>query len=220
MPSPELIIDGYNLIFRLARHTEFRPGRIRRLREDLEAAVARCGRSQDMRPWIVYDGRMLDGSHSGAQESTHLKVSYADPPAEADDLICQLAGQIRAAGGAVEVVTSDGGLAARLRELGAVTLTVEAFQGRLGTVRPAARPQVGDIEAHFLALEAAAGGEEAAGRESGGEQRPAHSAGGGSGGAGEAAADRERRRRRGQRRQKRRLESLRRRPGGSRKRRR
>ena len=215
MPSRDLVIDGYNLIFRLARDAEFRPGEIRRLRTELEAAVSAYGRRRGMRPWIVYDGKSMGISHAGAKELEHLKVSYADPPAEADDVICQMARQIRAEGRSVEVVTSDTGLAERLREVGAETISVESFHDRLGTTRAGNRPQVGDIEAHFLALEGA----------SAGVTEPAMPAGedrwtGSSGAPGAAGGpDTERRLRRGQRRQQRRLEALRRRTGERRKRR-
>ena len=54
LPSRDLVIDGYNFIFRLARDAEFRPGEIQRLRTELEAAVSAYGRSREMRPWIVW----------------------------------------------------------------------------------------------------------------------------------------------------------------------
>jgi predicted RNA-binding protein with PIN domain len=224
LPSRDLVIDGYNFIFRLAPDTEFKPGEIGRLRTALEAAVLRHGQSRGLRPWIVYDGRRVGVSHAGARELEHLRVSYAEPPAEADDMICQIAGQIRAEGRSVEVVTSDAGLAERLRELGVESLPVEAFHDRLVTARIGIRPQVGDIEAHFLALESAATDVEEPAA-SACEDPPARSpdatasANGGSV-AGAAGPSRERRRRRGQRRQQRRLEALRRQAGKRRRQRR
>jgi predicted RNA-binding protein with PIN domain len=220
LPSRDLVIDGYNLIFRLARDTEFQPGEVQRLRTELEAAVSAYGRSRGIRPWIVYDGRSMDISHAGSRELEHLKVSYADPPAEADDVIFQMARQIRGKDRSVEVVTSDAGLADRLRDVGAETVSVEAFHDRLGPARRGARPQVGDIEAHFLALE----GEAASMTEPSGEALRSNAsasseATGEARGSGPAGPDTEGRRRRGRRRQQRRLEALRRRAGGRRKRR-
>jgi predicted RNA-binding protein with PIN domain len=221
LPPRDLVIDGYNVIFRLARDAEFRPGEIQRLRTELEAAVSAYGRRRGVRPWIVYDGKSMGVSHAGAKELEHLKVSYADPPAEADDVICQMARQIRAEGRSVEIVTSDAGLAERLREVGAETVTVESFNDRLGTTRAGNRPQVGDIEAHFLALEGtSAGVTEPAGENRQGPSPGARGATGGEAASTPAGPDPERRLRRGQRRQQRRLEALRRRTGDRRKRRR
>jgi predicted RNA-binding protein with PIN domain len=220
MPSRNLIIDGYNVIFRLARDAEFRPGGVQRLRTELEAAVARYGRKRGIRPWIVYDGKSMGVSHAGARELEHLKVSYADPPAEADDMICEMARQIREKGRTVEVVTSDAGLADRLRQMGAETVSVEAFQDRLGTTRAGPRPQVGDIEAHFLALErSAVGRAEPAGEDHRAESSDSPPAPGRERGSSPVGPDTEQRRRRGQRRQQRRLQALQRRTGERRKRR-
>jgi predicted RNA-binding protein with PIN domain len=237
VPAEELVIDGYNLIFRLAGREARPPHEVQHLKEELETAVERYGQGRGVRPWIIYDGKRLGPSHPAARQEPHLRVSYADPPAEADDVIVQMTAQMRARGRRVEVVTSDAGLAARLTESGARIVSVEEFGGRLVSRRTTASPPMGDLEEHFLGLHAWE--EEKRERErflatetgrlptsAGGRGQP--SPAGESGVAGESPKNRkpqpdddaDRRRRRGRRRQERRLAAAKRRGGQRRRRRR
>ena len=129
--TPELIIDGYNVIFRAAPEVMSRPEEIRACRRRLEAAVESLGRHDSVCPWIVYDGRRAGGP-AGHVRRSHLRVSYVEPPAEADDAIVQKAGEFARDGRRVTVVTDDRGLARRLEAPGSSRVeAVAVFLSRL-----------------------------------------------------------------------------------------
>ncbi len=227
MAGAALIIDGYNLIFRLAPEALAAPGELHAYRGRLEEAVRGFGQREGRRPWVIYDGQRLPGKAAGAVEEPHLKVSFAEPPAEADDVICQVALLARDGGQAVTVVTSDAGLAARLRPAGVMVVPVEAFgAGLLPGEGAGADPSLPDVERFFLTLHER---EEAVRRFVERQERAHETAAGSAGGeqasgspgarsAAGAGTDAELRRRRGERRQQRRLAG--RRGAGRRKRRR
>jgi hypothetical protein len=211
MRGADLIIDGYNLIFRLAPEALDAAERLRDYRRRLETAVRDFGAAGGRQPWIVYDGRRLPGPASGARQEQHLRVSFAEPPAEADDVICQMALQARAAGQRVTVVTSDAGLASRVRPAAVAVMAVEDFGAAL---LPAAAPPehvIGapDVEQYFLRLHAREEAVQALVERQ--EQVPATQVTGSSpppgpaGGDADARDQRQRRRQKGRRRQARRL---------------
>lgn len=181
-PSGEegLILDGYNVIFRLAPHCLESPEEIRRLKGILETRLEILARREGLHPWIVYDGRRRPAPGSGGGEAVSspgdpqrngpaarstggsVRISYVEPPAEADDFIHQMARQVVSHGGSVRVVTSDQKLGRRLAGLGVRVVAVEALEtdlllipglpdggGRKGGKTPL------DVEAHFLSLEGA-----------------------------------------------------------------
>ncbi|MFQ5670950.1 MAG: NYN domain-containing protein [Acidobacteriota bacterium] len=152
-PPSRLFIDGYNFIFRLARHALFQRREVQDLKNELEELVRSLGEREGIQPWIVYDGRRLGAPPSGAPLHPHLRASYAEFPAEADDLIFQMSSQVVAGGGTATVVTSDQKLAGRLRGAGVRIETVEAFRSRMARAIPSASSaDFIDIERHFLLL--------------------------------------------------------------------
>ena len=165
--ADELIIDGYNVIFRLARAAVSRPDQMRQCRAELEEALETLGRREDLRPRLFYDGEHGVRRTADPVAHSHVQVSYVEPPAEADDAIVQMAGQLTRAGRRVIVVTADRELARRVRDVGGRVQGVDEFRARLeqgagpepppgGDLGVAGPPSGGDripaAEATFLAL--------------------------------------------------------------------
>ncbi len=156
--SASWIIDGYNVILRLGSAGRLPDGELAQRRQVLEDEVAHFGRQRGIRPLVVYDGRRMSGGHAGASREDHLEVTFVAPPADADDLVHHRAAGWRREGREVRVVTSDEGLASRVRNEGAVVISTEAFGSRLVELRrkrtagPDEAAGMADIEAHFMAL--------------------------------------------------------------------
>ena len=129
------IIDGYNVILRLGSAGRLPDGELAQRRQDLEEMVIQFGRHRDICPLVVYDGRKLSGGHAGSGRGDHLEVSFVEPPADADDLIHHRAAGQRREGKEVRVVTSDEGLALRVRNEGAVVISTEVFGRQLALGR-------------------------------------------------------------------------------------
>lgn len=114
MNGCDVIVDGYNLLLRLAERERVRPHELDLAfgRARLETLLAAWADARSARVHLVWD-RAADPGASPTG-SPRLRVSRVEPPAEADDLIV-LAAQDRAGSGAdVVVVTADRGLRARL----------------------------------------------------------------------------------------------------------
>ena len=156
--SASWIIDGYNVILRLGSDGRLDDGELARRRQVLEEMVTQFGRQRGICPLVVYDGLRLPGGPVGGGRDDHLEVTFVEPPADADDLIHHRAAGWRREGKEVRVVTSDEGLALRVRNEGAVVISTEAFGrrlvelGRKRSTGPAEADGMADIEAHFLAL--------------------------------------------------------------------
>ena len=165
------ILDGHNLIFASARWGRLhRTGDGQRAREELEEWAESFGRAAGVQPHVVFDG--ADTATRPARNLPNLRVSYAGPPAEADDLIRILANAELQARRSVCVVTSD------LRTLGASLgdeirlLSVPEF--RKLHARVVRTPEkwlrsgsLDDVERHFLAGSPFASDREAADPERG-----------------------------------------------------
>jgi predicted RNA-binding protein with PIN domain len=225
-----VIVDGYNVIFRLAPWAmDAGSGGLGEARQRLEEALRRHAERRGRAVWVVYDGRNTSGAHPGSLDEGRFRVTYVDPPAEADDHIVQLALQAARRGTAARVVTSDRRLEVRLAESGAEVIRVEDFDLDLAPPAPGGTRRAGDLPSqaqadlarHFESLpgwdqaqrlvedrgsSAAAGGAAGSGgHPGGGPAAPGRSP--------DAEAARERRRLRGERRQKRRLSARRGRRG-------
>lgn len=105
------IIDGHNLLL-THYDPESDPGSTpnthAEVRQELEEAVERFAVRNRLHACIIFDGIRQPQGHPGTRNDPHLEVLYADPPAEADDLICQRAERCRNDGGLPPiVVTSD-----------------------------------------------------------------------------------------------------------------
>jgi predicted RNA-binding protein with PIN domain len=158
MVKPALIVDGYNLILRLGSGADLAPGELARRRQVLEEHLVLYGKQERILRVVIYDGLRMAGGHLGARRDDDLEVVFADPPAIADDLIFQRARRHLQEARVVQVVTSDGGLAAGVRAEGAQVISVEDFGDALMaqvTSRSARRTGVElmpDIHEHFMAV--------------------------------------------------------------------
>jgi predicted RNA-binding protein with PIN domain len=119
-----VIVDGMNLIG--SRPTGWwrdRPGAMRALGEELAEYAA----GAEVEVTVVFDGKPIDLSAEG-----RVRVMFASRRGRdaADDEIARMLAADPDPG-AVEVVTSDGALARRARELGAEVVSVSAFRRRL-----------------------------------------------------------------------------------------
>lgn len=123
------VIDGHNLILRVQALTEKIDYEGRRAsREEAEALIlAWADREGEGAVRLVYDGRLFEGSHPGSRDEGRLQVRFADPPAEADDLIRHEAMEASLRADAVVVVTGDKALARSVEEYGARVVDPGSF---------------------------------------------------------------------------------------------
>ncbi len=121
-----LIVDGMNVIgTRPDGWWRDRAAARRRLVDDLVRL-----RAGGLAVTVVFDGRAAPGEIERA-DAEGLAVTFAPGgPNAADDAIVEMVRDSGAGGGTV-VVTSDRGLARRVRELGAQVESARAFLGRL-----------------------------------------------------------------------------------------
>jgi predicted RNA-binding protein with PIN domain len=122
----EWIIDGMNLIGSVADGWwRDRAGARLRLIADLGALVTRGDAVA-----VVFDGR-LDEAAAAAGAAANVDVSFAPGgPNAADDVIASMCAALPLPD-AVTVVTSDAGLAARVRASGVAVVGVTAFRSVL-----------------------------------------------------------------------------------------
>lgn len=120
------LVDGHNLLGRLAGA----PGR--QSPQALISILAGRLRANVLSVTVVFDGSPA----SGPTRLTlgRLRVVYASP-ASADDAIVDIVGR---SGSPREwtVVTADRGLASRVRDCGARTMSLEEFEGRFAPESP------------------------------------------------------------------------------------
>lgn len=147
------LVDGHNLILRvreLTERLEFDGRRASREQAE-EAILAWASRASDLRVRIVYDGEEVEGSHPGSRDAGPMQVRFADPPAEADDVIRHEAREAVARGDVVTVVTGDKELARSVEALGARVIDPDAFFAEVVRVPPPADKEArftrGEIEA-------------------------------------------------------------------------
>lgn len=132
MGARRWLVDGMNVIgCQPDGWWRDRTGAMGRLAEDLEAFALALGEAVT----VVFDGRPRDPVAGG-----RLEVVWAPGgPDAADDEIARRVGSDRRPGEVV-VVTSDGGLAARVKAAGALVVGARAWRRRL---LPAALEQGG-----------------------------------------------------------------------------
>ena len=122
--TEQLIIDGNNVIgSRPDGWWRDRAAATRRLVERLGAWAA----GVDQRVTVVFDGRRPDGLD--CPEGVEVIFAERSGRDAADDVIAALV--VQAEGGRIRVVTSDSGLAARVRAHGAEVLGSRGFRDEL-----------------------------------------------------------------------------------------
>jgi len=124
------LVDGMNVIgSRPDGWWRDRPGAQRRLVRELSGLVERPG-ADEVTVTVVFDGRPPAGPP--AHDDGAVRVVYAPGgPDAADDVIAEMAASVRDRSAAV-VVTSDAGLARRVRRTGVAVVGVRAFRAALG----------------------------------------------------------------------------------------
>jgi RNA methyltransferase, TrmH family len=131
-----LIVDAMNVIgARPDGWWRDRPAARRRLAAEIAGAVPALGAEQVT---VVFDGRPGTEEAAGIGDLAALEVLYAPGgPDAADDVIAGIVERAPDPTGIV-VVTSDSGLAARVRAAGAGVEGVSSFRRRLEGARPVA----------------------------------------------------------------------------------
>jgi predicted RNA-binding protein with PIN domain len=126
-----LIIDGYNVLFAIARHGA------RSVAEAIEEArgrllrhLARYHQAAREPITIVFDQSRHTGGATREERQPGVRILYAHPPRTADDDIRRMV-QASAAPARVRVVTSDRQLARACAECGAQVVGAMAFYREL-----------------------------------------------------------------------------------------
>jgi predicted RNA-binding protein with PIN domain len=122
-----LIIDGYNVLFAIARFG----GRavataIEEARSELLEHLLRCYRLTGERVTVVFDSRQLTGGARAREGFPGIRIVHAHPPRTADDEIRRLV-EASTAPRHLRVVTSDRELARSCSSLGATVIGARAF---------------------------------------------------------------------------------------------
>lgn len=133
------LVDGHNLILTVRNLTEYLVFQNRRAsRDETEALIlAWAERQQNLAVRLIYDGQDFPDGHPGNRDEGPLSVRFADPPAEADDLIVFDAKEATLREGTVTVVSGDRELIRRVSEVGAKALSTVEFFKRLNEAPPA-----------------------------------------------------------------------------------
>lgn len=138
-----LIVDGYNVLFAIARYGGGRPISevIDEARERLLPELVRYAQETGDQVTVVFDSRQPAGGATRAESLPGVTVRYSHPPRTADDDILALVERSTGAGH-IEVVTSDRELAGACRRAGAEVTGAKSFYGRLqGLLREAEADQ-------------------------------------------------------------------------------
>ncbi|MEZ4653248.1 MAG: NYN domain-containing protein [Candidatus Eisenbacteria bacterium] len=148
------IVDGHNLLFAIPDLERLQlEGARAEARAKLEDLLESFGRAVGQQIWVVFDGGGGDPV-GDAVKSPHLKSIYSNPPAEADDQICNLASQRIREGEKVAVVTSDRRTLVPRLPTGARSIEAKKFAGMLRrairTPEKWVRSDLADVERTFL----------------------------------------------------------------------
>ncbi|MBS0605936.1 MAG: NYN domain-containing protein [Parachlamydiales bacterium] len=116
------LIDGYNLLFRIAK-----PGRaLEKKREALIAELNQVIADFKLKATVVFDGSHPGISHAMRHHFDALEIIYTYQNLSADEYIIEEVNSARRPEEII-VITSDRGLALTCKNLGAKTQTIEAF---------------------------------------------------------------------------------------------
>lgn len=116
------LIDGYNLLFRIAK-----PGRaLEKKREELIAELNQVIDDFKLKATVVFDGSHPGISHAMRHHFAALEIIYTYQNLSADEYIIEEVNSARRPEEII-VITSDRGLAQTCKNLGAKTQTIETF---------------------------------------------------------------------------------------------
>jgi len=127
-----LIVDGYNVLFAIARY-----GRGRAVADALDEArgrllpqLVRYAQETGDQVTVVFDSRRPAGGASRAESLPGVRVVYSHPPRSADDDIRRLV-ETSTGPQHIRVVTSDRALAGACRRAGAEVVGARTFHNGL-----------------------------------------------------------------------------------------
>ncbi len=141
MATEQIIIDGYNLIFRSPALRQLVETSLEAARDELQRLLEEAYRYRSERVTLVFDGDR-DPSRVGRTRTGVVRVLFSEPPESADDLIRRLVDQearrpSRKRQLSCRVVTSDEAVAQYARLSSAKAVGAESFVQGLGPPRSA-----------------------------------------------------------------------------------
>ena len=124
-----IVIDGYNLLYALHGIEHDMPIKdLQNARTELHEMLSRFFNITSEHLLVVYDAR--SGNSQPSEERAGLRVVYAPANASADDYIVRFVQKSKRPTH-ITVVTSDKGLAERLKEFGAKVMKSSSFHKRV-----------------------------------------------------------------------------------------
>lgn len=127
-----VIVDGYNVLFAIARYGRGRPvaEALDEARARLLPQLVRYAQHTGDRVTVVFDSRQPAGGASHRESVRGVRIIYSHPPRTADDDIRQIA-EASSAPRHVRVVTSDRALRHACARAGADVVGAKTFHRRL-----------------------------------------------------------------------------------------
>lgn len=142
--QPHIIVDGYNLLHKVADIAALAGTDLELARERLESRLLGYRSGRDVRLTVVFDGSAA--GTGGATPVPGIEVVFSRAPEKADEVIVGLVRR-HSHPRSVTVVSSDAAVVRQARDFGAKTMAGEEFAallvetpGRHGPKAPAAAP--------------------------------------------------------------------------------
>lgn len=120
--TAKIIIDGWNVCWKLPEISKYIPDNLERARAQFNHIIKYYFYRKKVKYTIFYDGQPLIYSQKRSDES----IQFSSDPEKADDLILKFL-QKQSVRKEWTVITSDRQLSARVKDLGAYTLSSESF---------------------------------------------------------------------------------------------
>ncbi len=122
--TPEIIVDGYNLIHRASDLRRFLPDNLERARNEVILKISNFRRNKKLKITVVFDGNRV-GQPSKTRQGA-IEIVYAIPPKSADDIIKLLVQKSKNPQN-ITVISSDNGIKGFVRTCRANVMNSEDF---------------------------------------------------------------------------------------------
>uniref|UniRef100_A0A7C4CAX2 NYN domain-containing protein n=1 Tax=candidate division WOR-3 bacterium TaxID=2052148 RepID=A0A7C4CAX2_UNCW3 len=129
--QPHIVVDGYNLLHKVADLAPLMGSDLELARERLESRLLGYRSGRDVRLTVVFDGSAAAAGPAAAVPG--VEVVFSRAPEKADEVIVGIVAG-HASPRSVTVVTSDNAVARQVRDLGAKTMSGEEFAVLLNPV--------------------------------------------------------------------------------------
>jgi predicted RNA-binding protein with PIN domain len=142
MKDELIVVDGYNVIFRIPELRAEAEADLMRARDELVRRLSEAFRGRQERVTVVFDGHRDAGQGTAAGGRGNVRVIFSVPPATADDTIQRLIEGFKPSAGRrplLRVVSSDREVAERGQLWGANVSSAEGFMREVDERR---KPQV------------------------------------------------------------------------------